>query len=115
MESVQKAVKKRVQMLNEAVSNLHNSLEELDGTQSSGKEKFMFYSLYSITYTHMVSVEQIKRELEETKKLVKERDNVIAKLKQSNEEKIQQLEIKEKALEEKEKSLDDEVNDIAKQ
>jgi len=101
MNQWQKDVAKRIQTLNESISNLHAALEVLDeahSTVSAGRD-----------------VEQLKRELEETKKIVKEKDNAMTRMKRTQEEKIKKLEEKEKELEEKEKGLDDEVNDIAKQ
>ncbi|ETO26964.1 hypothetical protein RFI_10171 [Reticulomyxa filosa] len=47
MENLQQSLKRKIQMLNEAISNLHSALEELDETQPSG---FSFTYLYTYFY-----------------------------------------------------------------
>ncbi|ETO20362.1 intracellular protein transport protein USO1 [Reticulomyxa filosa] len=101
MEKCHQEIKKRIQVLSEAMTGLHSSLEVFDSAYSamgSGRE-----------------AGQLKRELEEAKKLMQEKDSTLARMKVGHEEKIKKLEEKERQLEEKEKGLDEEVNDIAKQ
>ncbi|ETO22989.1 erythrocyte binding protein, partial [Reticulomyxa filosa] len=124
VESLQQNVKRKIQMLNEAISNLHSALEELDETQPSGFIYFFIcirisvrikHTLYTYAYGPSEQLDEIKQEVDEAKKLVKEKDGMLAKLKRSADETMRTLEEKEKELEEREKGLNEEVDDITKQ
>ncbi|ETO23982.1 CTA2 subfamily 1 protein 7, partial [Reticulomyxa filosa] len=118
----QKDVKKRIQSLNEAISSLHTALEMLDDAHSSGN---LFVSI-SVQSAHKdknmngreggaekkkvvggKDAEQLKRELEEAKKLIKEKDNMLARTKRAYDEKAKKLEEK-KGIGGKGKELDEE-------